>query len=217
MAKILKTKSHDTKDKNKKRKKSVKKLEEDAKKFVKVKPHLHVKGDDSKDDKIADENASLFKKRLKKIRKVKKTNNYDEKFNAAVLKSLLDMVLDLVPIAEQNYRRFRSDRPAYALNTYVNQGREIINDLRAIEDFQDRADKIKQIVRLHFTKMLENLVDELHRLRSNLLQSLHVDDPTTQKAVAEALQSMLKSHSSFSNESLKAIGDKLDAYLVKET
>jgi hypothetical protein len=186
-----------------------------GKKLSTLKLHQHDEDNEEDDKETAKKNVSIFQKRLKKIRRMRDEEGASEKLNTEILESLRDMVLDLIPIAEVNYRTFKIDKSAYALNTYVNQIREIENDLRAIEDFQTRADKIKDIVIGQFKYVLQNLMDELYKVQREMLEMVG-DDHKQQEIVRASVKQMLKTHSQFCNQALMAINDKIDRYLVKE-
>ena len=115
---------------------------------------------------------------------------------------LLDSVLSLIPIAEENYRKYRVDRSAYALNTYINQVREIANDMRSVRDFEGQAARIVNIVRQQFTMIASNLIDENYKLKKELIGSV---TPKRRARLEKLLDDMVKAHGRYLNESVKAV------------
>lgn len=171
------------------------------------------KRDPNKDKEVADKNASLFKQNLKAIRKANKDHDYGEIANLAVYKAMLDMVLDLIPIAEENYRKYKIDKSAYALGSYLNHAREILVDIRAIKDFSEQLELINRIVRKQFTQIVQQLVEETFLLKKELVDSLGAP---SRRIVENKIESLIKSHGKYMNESVKMIDAQLTSLLLEQ-
>jgi len=179
----------------------------------KDKPKRHNSRTVEIDDKIADSNESFFKKRLRKIKKAARKTNYDERTRLLMYKGLLDLVLEMIPIAEMSYKTYRTERAAYALNVYLNQAREIANDMRAVQDFQEHANKIGDMIREHFAQVARNLVDETYSLKKGIRDDVN---PKTRRHVDEKIDGMTRSHGRYMNETVKALAEKITAFLVEK-
>lgn len=180
---------------------------------TKKKVATHVPKVSARDKLTAAKNASLFKTALKDIRKANKRHDYSDQALIVVYKALLEMVLDLIPIAESNYRQFKVDRSAYALNTYINQAREITNDIRAIKDFSEQLELINRIVRKQFTQIVQQLVEETFLLKKELVDSLGAP---SRRIVENKIESLIKSHGKYMNESVKMIDAQLTSLLLEQ-
>jgi hypothetical protein len=164
------------------------------------------------DERTATYNISVFRKHLKKI---KKGGVEGEKLNSVILKSMLSTILDLIPIAEENYRKNMYNKSEYALNIYYNQAREIINDLRAIEDFETHASRITEVVSEHIRLILQNLIDEVYKLRANLIAELNLENSIKEKDVLNnAMKRFVENHGRYLNETNSAISARVSDFLI---
>ena len=192
--------------------KRVIKYPDEVEKLLKTKTTKHKK-DPNKDKEIANINSSLFRKNLKAIRRANVKHDYGEQANLEVYKAMLDMVLDLIPIAEENYRRYKIDKSAYALGSYLNHAREILNDIRAIKDFSEQLELINRIVRKQFTQIVQQLVEETFLLKKELVDSLGAP---SRRIVENKIESLIKSHGKYMNESIKMIDAQLTSLLLEQ-
>lgn len=162
---------------------------------------------------IAKKNQSTFERKLKGIRKANKRHDYGEQAMVKMYKGLLDMVIDLVPIAEQNYRTSNSERAAYALNVYINQAREVANDMRSVADFTKQAEQIVQMARRQFTLIASALVDESYRVKKEIRAS---GISTKRSAlIDEKLDALVRGHGKYLNESSKALSKAILEYMTE--
>lgn len=185
---------------------AIEKLLETKKK--KVRKHTTTSGDQDKE--IADSNSSLFKESLAGIRKANKQHDYGEKASLEVYKALLDMVLDLIPIAEENYRRYKIDKSAYALGSYLNHAREILNDLRSVKDFSEHLERIIVNVRKNHTLVAQQFINDNYLLKKAILDTVgHQHAEAINKKFDNQLQGFAK-YLSESGKQLEAdLGDLL--------
>ena len=163
------------------------------------------------DEKITNHNKSVFELRLKRIRKSAKKHEYGEAAMLQMYKGLLDMVLDLIPIAEKNYRQYKQDRASYALNTLVNQAREISNDMRTLSDYNSQAERIVEMARRQFTLIAQAMVDEVYRTKKEIQDEL----PTKSRdKIFKRVDNMVHNHGKYLNESVKALSDAILSYMT---
>jgi hypothetical protein len=99
----------------------------------------------------------------------------------------------------------------YALNVVINQSREIANDMRSVQDFEQQATNIIKFIRASFTVIVQNFVD--------LSYSIHAD--TKAKVPKEEWQALDRSFERFNatfgkylNESLKSLTDNVIDYMT---
>ena len=156
---------------------------------------------------------SLFKKRLKRIKKSSIENDYGEIYRIQVYKALMDMVLDLIPVAEAKYRVGKEDKSMYALNVVINQSREIANDMRSVQDFEQQALQIIRIIRQNYSLIAENFVDEIHRSKIYIQEGLVPDEV---RRINLIIKEMTDTHARFLNETLKAMTSQVSEFLVEK-
>lgn len=94
-------------------------------------------------------------------------------------RSLLSMMVQLIPIAEQNYKTYRTERAAYALNSLVSQVRELLSDLQSTND---RSVVIENILYNVIEPTLRQYAQYLIDSNLELKQKLEVCVPKSQQS-----------------------------------
>ena len=122
------------------------------------------------------------------------------------------MILNLIPIAEINYKTYKIDRSSYALNVLVNQAREIANDMRAVSDFNQQAARIVEMARRQFTLIAQALVDEAYRLKKDIRLTLN---SKRSAVIEEKLDQLVRAHGKYLNESVKALSSAILEHMVE--
>lgn len=178
----------------------------------KIKLKKHSKSPET-DDNTADSNISIFKKQLRKIRRNTDKNTLQDKQHAMILMALRDMLLDLIPITEERYRKFKQERTSYALNHYTSQLREIMNDLRLSEDFQSRSNHINQMVREAYGLVFQNLVDELTNALGNVKMQDNLKEADV-KAIEGFLKVVARNSQGYLKDSFENLSQRIENYLV---
>lgn len=121
---------------------------------------------DSPDDEDQGEvSESIFREHLERLKKLEKKGWTGEAYDIEVLKSLRTLVQDLIPVAEDNYRKFPSHTAASAMNQYINQERELLNDIRSLEDFRSRANRIVGFVETEIQDIAKQFIDQTNNLQ----------------------------------------------------
>jgi len=135
-----------------------------------VKASKRKKEADSPDDSPEDdlETVGVFRKHIERLKQLEKEGKTGEAYDIEVLKSLHELTLELIPIAEENYRKFPIHTAASAVNQYINQSREILNDIRALEDFQARADKLNDIVKNEINEIARSTISNIEIVKNEL-------------------------------------------------
>lgn len=159
---------------------------------------------DATDLKLKAQLESQFSKHRTALREAQ--SDPGEKSMMIVYQALLDMVLNLIPLAEEKYREQKAERAAYALNVYINQVREIQNDMRGLHDFSQTGFRIIEIVAHTFTLIMQNLVSEKGMVSQELMLKL---DPVARQQVEAVLMNMVQNQGRFINESLKSLRDQI--------
>lgn len=190
LKKKAKKRSKESKEEPKKKSKKIKKLEKKLKKTNAL--------------------ASLFGKDSLKIQKLLEKNEND---NAIILanRAMLQSVLDLIPLAEQDYRERRTDRSVYALNALLSQARELISDIQAANDKTIVIDRIIfDILQPQIINLANQLINSNYELKRRLKE--HVAKGST-KEVTVILDDMSKSLGAYSNSLFNQLKERISAAL----
>jgi hypothetical protein len=162
----------------------------------------HTENDATQDHIVANKNASVFKNSLAKIHEASAKHNYGEQAILVMYKAMYDTVTDLIPIAEENYRKYKIDKSAYALNTYFNQLREIANDMRSVNNYEAQVQTIVEMVRRQFTLIANHFVEETNNTKI-ALRGLAKDENRSQ--IDAAMVTLSQHHAKYLAESLKSM------------
>jgi hypothetical protein len=139
----------------------------------------------------------VYRKRLSELKKSNKQHS-----DVDLLQALLDTVNGLIPVAEENYHEYPFHTNAAACNHLFSQQREILNDLRSLEDFSQRGTKITEFVANKYRGVFQAMVADL----LNLEKALQLN--TAQKA---ALADFKKDQATRFNEAKGAV----DTHVIK--
>lgn len=112
--------------------------------------------------------AGVFGVDGRKIQALLKNNNDD----AAILKmqrSLLNMLVEMIPIAEETYRTHKTERAAYAMNAFISQIRELMSDIVSSQDRQIAAETIvNSIIKPAMLGFAQFTIDNNYQLSKKL-------------------------------------------------
>lgn len=88
-------------------------------------------------------------------------------------KKLLSAIVALIPIAEKQYKKSKSQSQAYAMNAMISTARELAQDLQATADRKKLAQQIAQDVLMPaFRSIVQSIVDEHYILKKDLEDDL---------------------------------------------
>lgn len=105
----------------------------------------------------------VYRKRLKTLKAANKHHS-----DVELLTALLDTVSGLIPVAEENYHEYPFHTNAAAVNHLFSQQREILNDLRSLEDFSHRGEKITEFVATQYRSVFQAMIADLLTLQKSL-------------------------------------------------
>lgn len=215
----------------KREKKAKKKKKEARKSWVekadKIKKKKKAKDELKSIEKTRKENKRKSKEKVKELEeKLQQTNSLNALFgkdsldiqdllenrendNAITLarKAMLQMSLDLIPLAEQDYRDRRTDRAVYALNALLSQVRELIADIQADSD---RTEVINRIIvntlQPNILLLGNQLVGTTFELRRRLEEHI---EKGSRKAVKQILEDTSKDLGAFAQGLFNDLKDKI--------
>lgn len=158
--------------------------------------------------------ANRFEKEFRKLRK--KTSASNDNFNAEslnrlMLRAMLTMVLDVIPIAEEAYRKSKKESAAYALNSLLNQARELSLDLKLAKDVSGQAEFIQsKVLTPVFTSFTQLLIQEIFALKNTV-------DTEAQNKVGKPIKAqidkMARSLGKYQTEMIAKIGQDIESFL----
>lgn len=196
----------------KKKLKSIEQLLKDDKDSQKEKKPRKMSKQPSAIKKVMDEGGSVtaaFKDSLE-IGRLLDSNEND---NAAskLRKDMLKMVVSLMPMAEESYRKFPNDRNVYALNALISSARELIAELQADTDRGTVIHKFThQFVQPQIRILGNAIVNESSSLLKALQNHIHKD---SRKMVQTTVNHHFKNIGSAVQESMVAIQDGMGVVL----
>ena len=123
----------------------------------------------------ASELANTFGGDARKIQKLLRLKDDD----SAILKtqrSLLNMLIEMIPIAENTYRTYGTQSAAYAMNALVSQVRELMQDIVSSQDRQLAADNIiATIINPNMLSFAQFILDNNHQLIKEVTELVPVE------------------------------------------
>ena len=104
-----------------------------------------IEDDDEDEDSSKNISESIFKKYTDRLKGIEKSTT-PEQYDLECLKALRALVLDLIPVAEDNYRKYPLHTNASAVVNLIGQETSLIADERALTDYQARAERLIDVV-----------------------------------------------------------------------
>lgn len=120
-------------------------------------------------------------------------------------------IVNLIPVAEKEYKKYKRDHQAYVLNALISQGRELAADLMASGDRAQLASILTQeVIEPVFKSLLQHVMTEQLQLKAILgdkLKPQFIPDASREmdaslRRLAEIMTELYKSTSSQINKKL---------------
>lgn len=163
-----------------------------------------------KREKIVETKLLLIGKKYKKLKKGIKLSKSEHKANLKILKYCLDMSVRLLPLAEESYIRWQSERSMYALNALVNQSREIMNDIRMVSNNDKTVEfLIEQALMPGMKLIMQHILNDFSNLKSIIKEQI----PSSKaKAINLEINKMLKAQGMLMEDMRKGLQEKINEY-----
>lgn len=131
--------------------------------------------------------------------------------NYAMLRAFLNVVLNAVPVAEEQYLRGGSVNSAYALSTLINQAREIGRDLAAKSSAEGQVQHIiNEIIWPAIRLIMQQQINQLVYLRQTIENQR--DDPTV---IKDSVDHALRGISQILTDAVKRMDSQIRHYLLE--
>ena len=155
---------------------------------------------------------SVFEVKLKKNRKRLKKSNQDlgdSAGNLAVLKSLLEMMVGILPMAERVYVKYKNERAAYAIVALVTQVREISADIQRYSNVNKNGEVIlEKIIMPTMQLILQHYLNSCAMLIKDLETSKKLTPNNARKLVNKSIERF----GDYMKEITHSITDKTASY-----
>lgn len=140
------------------------------------------------------------------------SNNDSDSAIELAQKSMLKMMIGLIPIAETQYREFKNERAAYALNALVSQSRELIADIQSTKDRSLVADAIiANVIHPTFISIGQFIIDSNRYLRKDLAEVVDAKDMAN---VTSALDKNMRSIGQYLQQTVDMLNERIQKMLV---
>lgn len=164
-----------------------------------------------------DEEVSRFQKEMKSVRKIVSNKNEDdlntEVINKMMLRSMLAMTLDVIPLAEKAFRSTSKENAAYALIALIKEAKEISTELNMIGNVENQSAFIKSsIITPLFNAMAQHFLQDMLSMKSTIDTELS-GKPKTGLRLKRQLDEIMKSIGLFMTLSSDKIADNIHLYL----
>jgi hypothetical protein len=134
--------------------------------------------DDSPDEDADEDIDSVFTEHAEKLKKLRKSGLADEAYDIEELNILEELILDLMPIAEDTFRKTRTHTSASAVNNFVTTLTNLQADRRALQNLTARADRLTSVFDQSFEEMTRMLITSTSKLQKDLSDKSVKKDPS---------------------------------------
>lgn len=122
--------------------------------------------DDSPDED--EDKEGIFRAHTDRLKALRKSGLADEAYDIEELNSLEELILDLLPIAEENYKKFPIHTAGSAVNNFVTTLTNLQADRRALQNLSARAERVTSIFDQSVEDMTKALIQATHKLQKDL-------------------------------------------------
>jgi len=135
-----------------------------------------------------------------------------EKVIPQIQRELLKSLLQLVPLAEREYKKHKRQGDAYAYNAIVSQIRETITDIQSTNDSQQLLDRILvNILQPQFLAIAQYIIDSQYQLSKSLRSKIKDED---RKEVLSNINSSTKAIARHMDEVFTTIKARLHSEMI---
>lgn len=151
---------------------------------------------------------------LKKMFGAEAEDFQNDKSSIAMLRSMVAMTMDMLPIAEQAYRKAPNNFNASALVNLSNQARELANDIRNLQSLEQQIEHIGTEIIMPGTRMMaENLVSEIFKLKKEI--SFYIKKASVRRILLGHIETLGYSQGKFMTRTTMEMREKVRKYLLE--
>jgi hypothetical protein len=128
------------------------------------------KYEDSPDEDDDGEKEGIFRAHTDRLKALRKSGLADEAYDIEELNSLEELILDLLPIAEENYKKFPIHTAGSAVNNFVTTLTNLQADRRALQNLSARADRVINIFDQSIEDVTKIIITSTQKLQKELAE-----------------------------------------------
>ena len=121
--------------------------------------------EDSPEDEALD---SIFTEKVNKLKRLREQGLSDEAYDIQEINYLEELVLELLPIAEDTFRKTRTHTAASAVNNLVQTATNLQADRRALQNLTARADRITNVSDQSFKELTQAFIESVRQLQTDI-------------------------------------------------
>lgn len=138
----------------------------------------------------------------------------NDKSSVAMMRAMLAMTVDLIPVAEKAYRDKPNNFNASALANLTNQARELQNDIRNLQDLEQQIEHInREIIQPGVRQMADFLISETFKLKKEL--GFYVKKASVRRLLYAHVDTMATNIGKSMSRQTVDMGEKVRKYLVE--
>ena len=145
--------------------------------------------------------------------------NSGDDFNADaaqrfLLKTMFNMLVDLIPVAEVNFRETKKEQAGYVLLGLVKQAEEMSSSLKMLGNVENQTQFIRDMI-IHplFTAMMSNFMSQAIGMKNSIETELP-KSPKTARRLKLVVDEMLKAFGPFLDGSKTMLTSNISSYLA---
>lgn len=170
----------------------------------------------TKDEKEVEESYSEFAKRYKKSKAKARGKNNPTIHDMLIKKALLSAALKMVPMAEKNYYRHKSESAGYVWAALVNQAKDLSSEIRNFTDLEGQADHIsREFVNQAFVLVTQQLLARTAAVKSTVDSSKNISTKDA-RAIKGSLDELVKELAVYMQVSSEGLHTRIKSYLTGE-
>lgn len=138
----------------------------------------------------------------------------NDKSTLAMLRAMLSMSTELVPVAEAAYRDKPNNFNMSALANLCNQIRELQNDIRNLQDLEQQIEHInREIIQPGVRQMADFLISETFKLKKEL--GFYIKKPSVRRLLWAYVDTMASNMGKAMSRQTVDMGERVRKYLVE--
>jgi uncharacterized protein YehS (DUF1456 family) len=126
-------------------------------------------------------------------------------------RQMLATLMRLIPMAEKEYRKYKKEYTAYALNSLISQARELTSDIQASDDRARLANTlVMDVLKPAFQQSVQEMINTHYALKMRIKSKVKNPD-----LVEDAVDNCAKEIAQFMNEVFRTTAEQIKQSLTK--
>lgn len=126
-------------------------------------------------------------------------------------RQMLATLMRLIPMAEKEYRKYKKEYTAYALNSLISQARELTSDIQSSDDRAKLANTlVMEVVMPAFQQSVQEMINSHYALKMRIKSKVKNPD-----LVEDAVDTCAKDIAQYMNEVFRSTAEQIKQMLTK--